>query len=142
MSALPHVQSDTPNSSAASQDESIFSPKFSEENKFVKIVNRNSGLTVEGECMLEGEFESLFPLFKGLSGLGKPKFLKLDYSFDRKSISFSFASTHGQAVYTYFQSLFHLLQKESKFRKVWAELISNRNRFNAEQKLLQISLLD
>lgn len=142
MSAILNVQSDGLNSSEFSDENSIFSPDFSSENKFVRIVNKNSGSTVEGKFMLEDGFESLFPLFKGLSELGKPKFLDLKYCFDQKSISFSFAKDHASTVYTYFKSLIQLLKKESRFREVWKDIISNRDRFNAEQKLLQTELLN
>lgn len=110
------------------------------QKEMVKIFNQKSGEMIQGMCRLEKDFESLFPLFKGIAGLGKPSSLVLTFSNEDKSIFYTFESKRIREIEQFFTRVLTLLQKEVRFKQVLKEVIANRQRFKAEQSLLQSSL--
>jgi hypothetical protein len=111
------------------------------QKEMIKIFNQRSGEVMQGMCRLEKNFDSLFPLFRGLISLGKPNSLSLTYSLEEKSIFYSFKSESQVEVEQFFSRVLVLLQKEIKFKQLLKEVIENRSRFKSEQSLLQSSLL-
>ncbi|MBN3581779.1 hypothetical protein JYB64_05225 [Algoriphagus aestuarii] len=120
---------------------SRFSQVSVSQKEMVKIFSQKSGEMMQGMCRMDQGFDSLFPLFKGLIRLGKPKSLTLTYSNEEKSIFYSFREEDQLEVEQFFARVLALLQKEVKFKKVLKEIIENRLRFKSEQSLLQTALL-
>ena len=120
---------------------SRFSQVSVSQKEMVKIFNQKSGEMMQGMCRLENGFDSLFPLFRGLIRLGKPKSLHLTFSNEERSIFYSFKEEDQTEVEQFFARVLALLQKEVKFKKVLKEIIDNRLRFKTEQSLLQTALL-
>ncbi|EAZ83216.1 hypothetical protein [Algoriphagus machipongonensis] len=111
------------------------------QNDLVKFFCNNSGEIMQGMFQLESGGEKLFPLFRGLIGLGKPNSLELRYSIQEKSIFFTYQVVDQEEVDRFFTQVVLLLQKEVKFKGVLKEVIENQLRFRSEQSLLHRSLL-
>ena len=107
----------------------------------VKFFNQKTGDMMQGMCRLEQNFQTLYPLFRGLISLGKPSSLILTFSPEEKSIFYSFRAESLPEVEQFFTRILTLLQKEVKFKKVLKEIIENRLQFKAEQRLLHSALL-
>lgn len=111
------------------------------QKEMIKVFSQKSGEVMQGVCRLEKSFIPLFPLFRGLVGLGKPRSLSLTFSREDNSIFYSFNAEAQPEVEQFFARVLSLLQKEVKFKKILKEVIENRLRFKAEQSLLQTTLL-
>ncbi|MEN2283721.1 hypothetical protein AAGF08_16375 [Algoriphagus sp. SE2] len=142
MSALSY-QSPTSTSlfNGALGSNSRFSQISVSQKEMIKVFSQQSGGIMQGVCRLEKSFDSLFPLFRGLTSLGKPQSLTLTFSRESKSIFYTFSSDALPEVEYFFGRVLTLLQKEVKFKQVLKEVIENRNRFKSEQSLLRTALL-
>jgi hypothetical protein len=122
--------------------QSELSASFSKEERLFEIYSEKSGHMMNGMCKIDDGLESLFALFRGLSEAGRPQGLSLEFSFKTHEVTFSYPISNSLVVIKYFKRLISILQREVKFKKVLNRIISIRNHFNAEQRLLQNSLLE
>ncbi len=107
----------------------------------LNIFSENSGGVVRGACRFGQDFASMFPLFKGLSLLGRPSSLDLVFCAEEKAVYYQHDPAELGQIDGFFTTLIALLMKEVRFKKVLAEVIANKNRFKAEQSLLQKALM-
>ncbi|MDI1321372.1 MAG: hypothetical protein PSV36_01410 [Algoriphagus sp.] len=113
-----------------------------DQKEMLQFFSQTSGMMIQGMCRFEKSFAVLFPLFKGLISLGKPKGLNLTFSTEEKAAFFYFPVESNQDVSLFFNRVIALLKKEVRFKLILKEVITNRNRFKSEQILLQQAFFD
>ncbi len=107
-----------------------------------QMFNQKSDLVIQGMCKFDEQFETLYPLFRGLSEAGKPKSLNLRFAPVERAAYFHYPEANQKEVSVFFAELNTLLQKEVLFKQLLKEVIINRNIFRSEQFLLQNALMD
>jgi len=119
-----------------------YSVAIRKDHDFLQISDQKSGMTIQGMCKFKKEFESLYPLLRGLSEAGKPRNLSLQFSENDKSAHFYYPESCASEIAAYFNKLFILLRNEIKFKSILKKVIINRDRFKAEQMQLHSSLIN
>lgn len=120
----------------------VFTKIAEDQKEMVQFFSQTSGNMIHGMCRFEKSFASLFPLFKGLVNLGRPKGLNITFSTEEKAAHFYYPVESNQEVFLFFNRVVALLKKEVKFKLILKEVIANRIRFKSEQVLLQQALFD
>jgi hypothetical protein len=109
--------------------------------EILKFFSKPVGNEMQGMCRFEKGFEQLLPLFRGLVLLGKPQSLSLIYDVHHAQAFFTFSLVEKQEVVRFLNQIIDLLRKEVRFKEVLEKVIENNRRHQAEQALLQSSLL-
>ncbi|MCU0399478.1 MAG: hypothetical protein MUE75_00505 [Algoriphagus sp.] len=106
----------------------------------LKIFSQPVANKMQGMCRFERGFEKLLPLFRGLILLGKPTSLSLIYDSGKAQVFFTFSQSEKKEVEKFLGKVVELLKKEVRFKQLLEKVIENKQRYQAEQSLLQNSL--